>query len=175
MGWGATTILGGVLRICFAFTLGVVIYRLLASNKLRVPAINPLFLLVGLAFALLTPLGAMNVYYDLSCDFIIFPLFVIFACCADTPAFLTRVFSDLGKISYALYILHNPIMSWFGGTWKFITNKNLMDVPALSGPLLLTSIFIGSYLTTIYFDEPIRKFLIRFFPIRPSLEDRLAR
>ena len=49
MGWGTSTALGGGLRICFAFTIGVVIYRLLSSRKLRVPSINAVGLLALLA------------------------------------------------------------------------------------------------------------------------------
>jgi peptidoglycan/LPS O-acetylase OafA/YrhL len=168
MGWGASTALGGGLRICFAFTLGVVIYRLLSSRKLRVPAINPLGLLALLAFALLTPVGSQNVYYDLFCDFFIFPLFVIFACCADTPACLNRLFMNLGRLSYALYILHNPLASWLGGAWKVIMHTELASMPALSGPPFLAAIIIGSFLATVNFDEPIRKFLSRRASRRPA-------
>jgi peptidoglycan/LPS O-acetylase OafA/YrhL len=45
MGWGVSTALGGGIRICFAFTLGVVIYRLLSTGKLKMPAINAVGLL----------------------------------------------------------------------------------------------------------------------------------
>jgi peptidoglycan/LPS O-acetylase OafA/YrhL len=159
IGWGASTAVGGALRICFAFTLGVVIQRLLSDGTLHVPSVHPLGLLALLALALLTPIGGQTVYYDLFCDFAIFPIFVIFACCSETPASLNRVFAEAGRLSYALYILHNPLMSWFGGVWKIVTHQELAAMPALSGVPLLATVLIGSFLATSYFDEPVRNYL----------------
>ena len=96
MGWGASTLTGGILRVCFSFTLGIVIYRLLAAEKLPAPKINPALLLTGLALILLTPIGIQNVYYDLFCVLIVFPAFVVLACHADTPVALHRAFADSG-------------------------------------------------------------------------------
>ena len=78
MGWGASTALGGGLRICFAFTLGVLIWRLLSANKLRIPHINPIVLLALLTFFILTPAGSSGVYYDLFCVSLVFPAFCSF-------------------------------------------------------------------------------------------------
>ena len=63
----------------------------------------------------------------------------------------------MGRLSYALYILHNPLLLWFGGLWKVIARRDLDVMPLLSGPPLLVVVIGGSFLMAVYFDEPIRK------------------
>ncbi len=159
MGWGASTAVGGALRVCFAFTMGVIIWRFISVDTIKVISIYPFILLSLLTLVILTPFGYVSVYYDLACDLLIFPVFVFVACFSVTPSCLAYIFINLGRISYALYILHNPLMSWFGGFWKLIVHQELSARPLVSGPLLLAFVIGGSALAIRVFDEPIRRVL----------------
>ncbi len=160
MGWGLVTGLGGVLRICFSFTLGVIFYRQLASGKLRLPAVHSLVLLGVLMLFMLTPFGGSGVWYDLFCVYVVFPLFVLFACSTGTPEKLKSSFAFLGLQSYAIYILHTPLMLWFGGLWKMVTRTEPAESTYISGVLLLSFIVIAAYIATRWFDEPARRLML---------------
>ena len=163
MGSGIETFfIGGALRICFSFTLGIIIYRLIARGALQAPTLPPSLLLTALALLILTPLWPSSVAYELFCVMVAFPTFATLGCFTQKSP-IDPLYSWLGLISYAVYILHNPVMSMVEGIWGYFMHEDLAASTMLTAPILLISIFAISYLTVIYFDEPVRKFLTKTY------------
>ena len=95
----------------------------------------------------------------------VFPVFVIAACKARTPGVLVRVSSELGRVSYAVYILHNAFMGVFSGAWKAVFRTSPDSLPQVAAPVLVAIILAGSWLATRWIDEPLRR-MLRPRPLR---------
>jgi peptidoglycan/LPS O-acetylase OafA/YrhL len=159
LGWGQSTYVGGVLRILFSFTLGVILNRAVTAGHLRLPRLGALPLLAGLSLLIYTPFGHFGVVYELACALVVFPFFVLAAFEAQTPSGLVHASGELGRISYAIYILHNALMGLFSGAWKAVLRTSPDSLPAVAAPVLITLIFAGSWLATRWMDEPVRRWL----------------
>jgi peptidoglycan/LPS O-acetylase OafA/YrhL len=144
----------GVPRVLYPFCLGVLLYRLKASDFApRVPAWT---LMAGVAALLLAPLGASGIY-DALVAILVLPAVVVLGARAASRA--DPVYRALGEISYPLYAVHVPVLvlvargfgqgSWIGG---FVG--------------ALCAVIAAWCLLKIY-DEPVRKRLSRRAP-RPA-------
>jgi len=158
LGWSSETFFGGIIRIVFSFTLGVLIYKKMADWNLKIK-ISPYILLSLLLLCLMMPIGTHTVYYDFICVFLIFPLFMYFACYSETPSSMNKPFFLIGQTSYALYILHTPLIMWMGGAWKMFTGTEPNDFPVSSFLSMSFGIILISFFAAILFDEPIRKII----------------
>lgn len=161
LGWDLNTYEGGVLRILFSFTLGVIINRALSLGSLRLPDIGALPLLAGVTILVYSPFGHFGVIYELACALVLFPAFVWASCQARTSGLLVRACSELGRMSYAVYILHNAVMDVFSGAWKALLRTSPDSRPLIAAPLLVVAIIGASWLATRFVDEPLRRWLRR--------------
>ena len=162
LGWSGENFDGGLARIAFSFTLGIFIYRLLQNPRLKLISWSggmTLALLVCLLFALIHPPSWTSVYYDFFLVYVFFPIFCFLSCNAATPQFLSKAFSVLGQVSYALYILHTPLILWFAGFWKFFAGDDIQGAASISLPFIIILVCLTSYLATVLFDAPIRKIM----------------
>ena len=161
LGWSAENFIGGFVRILFSFTVGILIYRLMDFKKisLKLPA---LFIILSVLAVLIFPLEQKTIYYDLICVFLAFPALVYFACTSEIGLFLKRPFYVLGQISYALYILHTPLILWLAGGWKMIAHSEPQDNPIPSFVFIVTGVLVISFLATKIFDEPVRRYLRKY-------------
>lgn len=151
-------IAGGYLRFLFSFPLGVLIYRLHATQglpKLALPAWLPLAL-AALAFA-----GWPG--SDLVIVALVFPAILVLSLSDAVPPRLARFFAWAGAVSYPLYILHPPLIELLQrlprGWWDI----------AFVVPIVLLAA-----LAERWFDRPIQAALHRFVQrrSRPGLEAR---
>lgn len=158
LGWSAKTFLGGIIRIIFSFTLGVLLYKNMPHLKTKILT-SPYVLLALLSLCLILPIGSHTVYYDFICIFFIFPTFVCLACNSTTPKCLKKPFFMIGQTSYALYILHTPLVMWMGGAWKIVMKTEPQE-QALPGFLFMSvGIVLMSFFAATLFDEPVRKII----------------
>jgi peptidoglycan/LPS O-acetylase OafA/YrhL len=146
-------------RILFSYTLGMLLFRVWKRGKmrLRIP-----FLLspVLLTFALMTPwCGHHVVRYDLLVIFCFFPLLLMASASSNPPARLTNTARMLGRISYALYVLHFPARD----LQEVILRHKVVLSPAWSGVLSLFLAITIALLADRFYDEPVRAFLQRKF------------
>ncbi|HHU97319.1 MAG: acyltransferase [Bacteroidota bacterium] len=157
--------LGGMLRLLFAFSIGLLMSRDFKPVKIRGAFLICSLTIIGLLSA--PYIGGpdslwMNGLYDAVCTIAIFPALVYLGASGKTsskaPEQLCRF---LGDISYPLYMVHYPLMylfyAWiwkngftFGQTW-------MVAVGLFVGNIVL------AYLLLKVYDEPVRRLLAKRF------------
>ena len=162
-------IVGGSLRLLFAFSAG----RLL-SRVFRPVAVRGAFWIGGLAIvaaAAVPRIGGsehlwMNGLYDAFCAIVLFPLIVYIGASGRTTDRLTaHLCKFLGDISYPLYMVHYPFIYLY---YAWVKNEGLTFAQSLPGAAaLVAGSVLLAYLCLKLYDEPVRRLLTRrFLPTR---------
>jgi peptidoglycan/LPS O-acetylase OafA/YrhL len=161
LGFHVETIGGGMVRVCFGFPLGVVLYRFHAkgwgwSTRFSWGASWPflgLILLAVLAFPRNVGAGGVP-WFDLIAILMIMPTIVALGVLQKNDA--GRIGRFLGELSYPVYVLHYPILLIASGlqqTKLSKVNTNLTSACAVALVLALATI------ASRFYDEPVRRWL----------------
>lgn len=157
---------GGMLRMLFPFTLGILISRNFRPFKVRGAFwICSVILLVLFCVPYIgghSPV-CLNGVFEMVCIVVIFPLLVCLGASGQTTdKRSTRICKFLGDISYPLYAIHYPLMYLFYA-W-LIENKlyTLGETWPMAALVYFGSIVLA-YLCLKLYDEPVRKWLGRKF------------
>ena len=165
VGWSlsGTNFPGGMLRLLFAFSAG-----LLMSRVFKPVHIRGAFWLCSLGVIVLLCMphvgGAdrlwLNGLYDSVCVILIFPLLVwLGASGKATDNGTSRICKFCGDISYPVYVVHYPFMYLFYA-WLWGGEEKIPFSQAWPAALL---VFFGSialtYLILKVYDEPVRRWL----------------
>ena len=192
IGWTLDTVnfLGGLLRMMFPFSLGMLMARRFMSQRVNKStsqqvetqsstansqqskflkrnifwiAIIVMFALFSVPYFPKTSNISINGIYELFCIMLVFPFIVWFAASNTTMGrFSTRVCTFLGDISYPLYIVHYPVMYVFYA-W-LIDNKYYTLGETWQVVVLVMAINIAlAYLCLKLYDEPVRRWLTKKF------------
>lgn len=154
-------ILGGSLRLMFAFPAGLLLSRIFKPVHVR-----GAFWIGGIAVVSISSvprLGGsehlwMNGIYDAVCAIVLFPAIVWLAASGKTTdRITTRVCKFLGDISYPLYMVHYPFIYLY---YAWVKNENLTFTESLPGAaaLVVGSVLLAWGCLKLY-DEPVRRFL----------------
>lgn len=157
---------GGMLRMLFPFSLGMLLSRHFRPIKTRGAfwiCSAVLLILFCIPYIEGKSPVCLNGVYELICIALIFPALVwIAASGKTTDKQSTRICRFLGDISFPLYAIHYPLMYLFYA-WliknKLYTFTECWQMAALvyTGSILL------AYLCLKCYDEPVRKWLSRKF------------
>lgn len=157
---------GGMLRMLFPFSLGMLLSRHFRPIKTRGAfwiCSAVLLILFCIPYIEGKSPVCLNGVYELICITLIFPALVwIAASGKTTDKQSTRICRFLGDISFPLYAIHYPLMYLFYA-WliknKLYTFTECWQMAALvyTGSILL------AYLCLKCYDEPVRKWLSRKF------------
>lgn len=157
---------GGMLRMLFPFSLGMLLSRHFRPIKTRGAfwiCSAVLLILFCVPYIEGKSPVCLNGVYELICIALIFPALVwIAASGKTTDKQSTRICRFLGDISFPLYAIHYPLMYLFYA-WliknKLYTFTECWQIAALvyTGSILL------AYLCLKCYDEPVRKWLSRKF------------
>ena len=191
IGWTLDTInfFGGLLRMLFPFTLGMLMARRFNVNRQKtkdesqsaVPepvegkvrrfdklsdrtifwiSVLVLFALFSVPYIPKTGSVSVNGIYELACIICVFPLIIWFGAAANiTNNFTTKICKFLGDISYPLYIVHYPVMYLFY-SW-LIDNKLYTLGETWQVVILVMVVNIAlAYACLKLYDEPVRKRLL---------------
>lgn len=157
---------GGMLRMLFPFTLGMLISRNFRPFKVRGAFwICSVILLVLFCVRYVeghSPV-CLNGVFEMVCIVVIFPMLVCLGASGQTTdKRSTRICKFLGDISYPLYAIHYPLMYLFYA-W-LIENKlyTLGETWPIAALVYFGSIVLA-YLCLKLYDEPVRKWLGRKF------------
>ncbi|MDD2243446.1 MAG: acyltransferase [Dysgonamonadaceae bacterium] len=166
VGWTLAdyNLLGGFLRMIFAYSAG-----LLISRNFKPMHIRGAFWKCSIAIVILLSvphLGAkgalwMNGLYDTLCTLVFFPILVYMgASGVTTDKASSKINKFLGDISYPLYMVHYPFMYLFYA-WLWKNNLTFSETWPVAIVLVLGCILIA-YLSLKFYDEPLRKRLNKF-------------
>ncbi|MDH0616032.1 MULTISPECIES: acyltransferase [unclassified Agrobacterium] len=146
----------GMGRVFFSFFAGVLIYRF----RNRVPALKPVqaalcLLLVCLILAV--PISReLRPFFDLAVVLLVWPLLLFVASKTVPGRGVAMVSVFLGTASYAVYVLHIPLLAWTELLIPAVHRENLA-LPA--GIVFLIGTTCLSWWLTVYYDQPVQKWL----------------
>ena len=186
IGWtlDAVNFCGGLLRMLFPFTLGMLMARMFNVKRQKtkdesqsaVPepvegkrfdklsdqtifwiSVLVLFVLFSVPYIPKTGSISVNGIYELSCIICVFPLIIWFGAAANiTNAFTTKICKFLGDISYPLYIVHYPVMYLFY-SW-LIKNELYTLGETWQVVILVMAVNVAlAYACLKLYDEPVRR------------------
>ncbi len=168
IGWTLDTanFFGGLLRMMFPFSLGMVMARNFKPVKIKGIFWIAWAVLFGLfsvpAFA---KCGAVSIngLYEFACILFVFPAIVWFTASGETSGKISSAFCKfLGDISYPLYIVHYPVMYLFYA-W-LIENKLYTLGETWPVVIMVFAINIAlAYACLKLYDEPVRRWLTKRF------------
>lgn len=150
----------GMLRCCYAFPFGVLLYKLHAAGY-RAPAIPGVACLAGFLALLLTPTGYVVPVAIVAGA----PLVAAFAVSAETGKTLAPLFSTLGTLSYALYAVHFPLVLL---TSRIFLKLNIHPAPYVMHFAFIASIPPACVLIDRYYDGPVRRYLTQVLGRPPA-------
>lgn len=153
---------GGMLRMLFPFTLGMLISRNFRPFKTRGAFWICSIILLGL-FCVPYIEGnspvCLNGVFEMICIAVVFPLLVCMGASGKTTdKQSTAICKFLGDISYPLYAIHYPIMYVF---YSWLIEKQLYtleDTWPMAAAVYFGSIALA-YLCLKLYDEPVRRWL----------------
>ena len=189
IGWtlDAVNFFGGLLRMMFPFTLGMLMARRFMSQRVNKStsqqvetqkstansqqskflkrnifwiATIVLFALFSVQYFPKTSTVSVNGIYELFCIMIVFPLIVWIAASSDSAQskFTLKLSKFLGDLSYPLYIVHYPVMYVFYA-WLIKNQYFTLAETWQMVILVLTVCIVLAYACLKLYDEPIRKWL----------------
>lgn len=166
MGVGDTwpTFAFGFLRALTSFFGGVALHRLFSLRQARprasASAIAWLLPLALLPLFAMTPQGAWKLAYDLAFIGCFTPI-CIWACAHAAPHVgLARVYRFLGVASYAIYVLHYPLVELIRRALHTLHIGIEPLAPAL-GVAFMTALLAGAYVVDRFYDIRARRILAR--------------
>lgn len=171
VGWTLDTVnfFGGLLRMTFPFTMGILLSRVFRKVKVRGAFwLCSLVLVAVFHVPYLEKVAGVNMngVFEALCIIALFPVLVWFAASGSTTDKLsTRVCNWLGDISFPLYIVHYPFMYLF---YSWLIEKRIYTL-AESWPMaLLTCVasIVAAWLCLHLYDIPVRRWLARKLGIR---------
>ncbi len=157
--------LGGMLRLLFAFSIGMLMSRNFKPVKIRGAFL--ICSLVIIAVLSVPYIGGpdslwMNGLYDAVCTIVIFPTLVYLGASGKTSGKASeKLCRFLGDISYPLYMVHYPFMYLFyARVWK---NGYTFEQTWMVGVGLFVGNIVLAYLLLKIYDEPVRRALAKRF------------
>ena len=153
--WG--TFYAGLARVTYSFFAGVLLYRLRESGRImRVRGIPPIVVMAALIAVLGVQPQKGHGAYDLIATLALFPCLVHVGADSLPDKVSARLFSALGVMSYAVYVLQGPLFA----IWTRISP--LLTQDRLTGGLLGIGFLAAvALLADKVFDRPLRGFLSR--------------
>ena len=167
-GWSMTGIecTGGSLRLLFAFSAGLLIFRIFKPTA----KVKGAFWICSLSIVTLLALprigGAehlwMNGMYDTVCCVVFFPILVYLGASGKVAGkYTTLICKFLGDISYPLYMVHYPFIYLY---YAWVKNNNLTFQESLPGAAwVVAGSILLAYICLKFYDIPVRKYLMNRF------------
>lgn len=156
----------GAARVLFSFFTGVALHRLWAAGRLRL-RLSPWIVVAGFLALVLAPASEPWVALrDLVIVLVLLPLLVA----ASTDGRPSALLGYLGRISFALYVIHTPVLYLLNQAGEAVAGLRVREMgPA--GPALLLAASLPAAAVLDRLDGPLRRWLLSRLPpwaCRPS-------
>ena len=163
VGWTAADggIWGGLIRMSFSDSLGMLIARTFRPKEMRIPfwvSAAALTLFCIMPYAGINGNPVWNGLYDAFCVVVVFPIILVLTAGSPKEKSLTsHTCKFIGDLSYPLYAIHYPFMYLF---FAFVWNNQLSFAQAWPYALVtvIGSILLATFLHYFY-EKPLRKHL----------------
>lgn len=156
---------GGIFRLLFAFSAGLLMFRVFKPSNVKGSFWIGTIALVTLMF--FPRLGGQSAYwmnglYETICIIAIFPLLVYLGASDSNPGKrVTAASKFLGDLSYPLYMVHYPFIYLY---YAWVKNNNLTFMESIWGA---AGVVVGSitlaYVCFKFYDIPVRRYLTEKF------------
>ena len=144
-----------LIRVTFSFSLGILIYRLNLHQKIRLSfkaCAIPLLTLIIVLMAKI-PTGFQAIFDVVSVMFV-FPIMVVWAASCASPVKLKPISDILGQSSYAIYIIHHPLLFIVAIPLRFHHISALIWLPGFFLFLIYLAVFLDKH-----YDKPARTWM----------------
>jgi peptidoglycan/LPS O-acetylase OafA/YrhL len=155
------TFWAGFARAGFGFFAGVLTFRLLGSPRTTQRPISKwaFVILVAIPAACFVPATEeLRPWLDLLLAMILGMPLLYLAQSVAPPEGFTRLFILGGRISYAIYILHQPFRELMA-RWSWRDPWPIESAP-LGGIAVLVAVVVVSYFAEKYYDRPVRRWTV---------------
>ncbi|KAA3508897.1 acyltransferase family protein [Agrobacterium rosae] len=143
----------GMGRVFFSFFAGVLIYRFRSQTIKTRPALA-VMCLSAVALVLFLPLtDEIRPIFDVVIVLLVWPILLNVSSSIEAGGWLDRVSSFLGTASYAVYVLHIPLLAW---AVFLVPRAGDAGVALLAGLTFIVATVFISYALTVYFDQPLQ-------------------
>ena len=165
VGWTLDSInfFGGLLRMLFPFTIGMILQRINAPGIIKKSLTNKqafcictiaLFAIFSVPFLGAEETFSLNGIYEILCVALLFPIIITTAAASNNG----NTGKWLGEISYPIYIIHYPTMYLF---YQWLIENQLYTIqqtwPAVI--VLFGTNLLLAFLCVRLYDIPVRKWL----------------
>lgn len=168
VGMTAETLAGGTARVVLSFFVGICLYdfhRRRQAQASREPSQRrPRFMFELLLIALIGsfmvhPAPAFRPLYDVLCVFLFFPVLIWFGARLPSPRPLRPLYAEAGRLSYAIYILHTPLLLIAAGAYKALLHDDPLFGRPYGGLAFVAFTMLAVAIIVRIYDEPVRRLL----------------
>lgn len=167
VGWTIDEVnaLGGLLRMLFPFSMGMLLSRLFKKGK----EVKGVFWLCTLVLVVLFHVPyisseggiSLNGVFEIVCIAVVFPAIVWYAASgATTDRFSTNACTFLGNLSYPLYMVHYPVMYLFY-KWLIDTKQYSFGETWQVALLVYATSLVLAWACMKFYDIPVRRWLTK--------------
>ena len=146
-------------RATAEFSLGVLLYKKFSHIRMKQNWVQPALLSVIMIILVLLKPNWMISIISLG---ILFPLFLTLQPSRNLTGMSAKVCTELGRISYPVYLLHTPVLLWGAGAFKVFKGDNFEASAPWLGIALMVATIVLSFMVAKLFDEPIRRLLNKY-------------
>ena len=115
IGWSVATLPGGIARLVFGYSMGLLLYRLHAAHRIPKLSLPGWLCLLALPLALYAPIGKVahinDALRDAGTVLVFFPVLLVLSFHTTFSRIEGAIASCLALVSYPLYSLHKPLKS----------------------------------------------------------------
>ncbi len=164
-GWSSEPLnfLGGMLRMSYAYPLGLLLSRLYAKRaprSFRSVWVFPLSAVALLCVLVVPYMGVYGFAYQLVCLSVFFPILIWTAACGVVSGTAAWVSDWLGRLSYPLYATHFPLIYLYIG-WLNDGVHPFGSQPWCTPVAIFVLSLLLAFVTLKWYDEPLRRRLSR--------------
>jgi peptidoglycan/LPS O-acetylase OafA/YrhL len=172
VGFASDEVGAGIARAVYSFFAGVVVYTVVRDRRIDsnlVPWICVLILTAILGWQFGWPLlPKFKAAYEILCVLVVFPVLIGISACFEPGSRTARLFALIGRASWGVYILHEPVARLLEET-VFPRGRMPAGVPvAVIGIGLLVLLNFLAWAFDRWFEVPVRKQLTAWLLPKPK-------